>query len=65
MTAAERSAYTAQLRRPLRDDDVRQGRRPPRSMREFEIWHEALTAKDERTAAQIAVGREQAATNRN
>jgi hypothetical protein len=54
MTAAERSAYTAQLRRALRDDEVRQGRRPPRSMREVEIWHQALVAKDEQAAARIA-----------
>jgi hypothetical protein len=54
MTQAERSAYTAQLRRALRDDEVRRGRRPPKSMREFEIWHGALAAKDEETAARIA-----------
>jgi len=54
MTAAERAAYTAQLRRTLRDDQVRRGSRPPRSMREFEIWHEALAEEDEKTAARIA-----------
>jgi hypothetical protein len=54
MTPAERDAYTASLRRALRDGEVRRGRRPPKSMREVEIWHQALVAKDEQTAARIA-----------
>lgn len=54
MTAAERAEYTSRLRRTLRDDEVRRGARPPRSLREFEIWREALVAKDERAAARIA-----------
>jgi hypothetical protein len=54
MTPAERAAYTAQLRRALRDDEIRRARRPLKTAREFEIWHEALAAKDEQTAARIA-----------
>jgi hypothetical protein len=42
MTPDERAAYTAQLRRALRDDEIRRGTRPPRSMREVEIWCETL-----------------------
>ncbi|HEY3772158.1 MAG TPA: hypothetical protein VGL69_04125 [Solirubrobacteraceae bacterium] len=54
MTPAERAAYLAQVRRALRDDEVRRGARPPRSMREIEIWREAQATKDERAAARIA-----------
>jgi hypothetical protein len=46
MTAAERAAYTAQLRRAIRDDEVRRGRRPPRSMHEVEIWRATLPVGD-------------------
>lgn len=54
MTPAERNAYTASIRRTRRDDEVRRGRRPPRSMREVLAWHEALVAEDEQAAARIA-----------
>jgi hypothetical protein len=54
MTTAERTAYFRQLRRTLRDDEVRRGARPPRSMREFEIWREAQAERDQRVAARIA-----------
>ncbi|MGH3295761.1 MAG: hypothetical protein ACRDP7_28575 [Trebonia sp.] len=54
MTPAELRAYTTQLRRALRDDEVRRGRRRPKTMREFQIWHEAQAAKEERAAARIA-----------
>jgi hypothetical protein len=54
MTPEERLAYAKSLQRALRDDDIRRGRRPPRSMREVEIWHQALVAKDEQAAARIA-----------
>jgi hypothetical protein len=54
MTPAERTAHTAQLRRALRDDEVRRGARRPKTNREFEIWHEAQAAKDKRAAARIA-----------
>jgi hypothetical protein len=54
MTAAERAAYTASLRRALRDDEVRRGKRPPKTMRETEIRHQAQVAKDEQAAARIA-----------
>jgi hypothetical protein len=37
MTTAERAAYTASLRRALRDDEVRRGTRRPQTMRETEI----------------------------
>jgi hypothetical protein len=49
MTAAELTAHTAQLRRALRDDEVRRGRRPPRSMREVEIWRATLPGADDQT----------------
>lgn len=52
MTPTERDAYTTSLRRALRDDEVRRGRRPPRSMRETEIWRQALPVgrkRDDRT----------------
>lgn len=51
MTPAERAKYAAQLRRALRDDEVRRGRRAPKTMCEMEIWHEALAEEDERAAA--------------
>jgi hypothetical protein len=54
MTAAERNTYTARLGRALRDDEVRRGRRPPRSMREVEIWREGRTVHDEQAAARLA-----------
>jgi hypothetical protein len=54
MTPAERAVHVAQLRRALRDEEVRRGTRPPKTMREMEIWHEAQAAKEERTAARIA-----------
>jgi hypothetical protein len=60
MTAAERAAYTTALRRALRDDEVRRGRRPPRSMREVEIWRGGQAAPTEQGAARIArAGRRQ------
>jgi hypothetical protein len=54
MTDDEKRAYLARVQRGTRDGEVRRGRRPPRSMRETEIWHQALVAKDEQTAARIA-----------
>jgi len=45
MTAAERAAYMRQLRRAVHDDEARQGRRPPKTMRETEIWREGLVAR--------------------
>jgi hypothetical protein len=54
MTPDERSAYTARLRRTLRDEEIRLGTRRPRSIREFEIWHEVLAEKDVKTAARVA-----------
>ena len=37
MTPAERGAYVGQLRRAVRDYDVRRGARRPQTMREMEI----------------------------
>jgi hypothetical protein len=54
MTPAERAAYLAQVRRTLREDEIRRGARPPRSLREFEIWREAQAEKDERAATRTA-----------
>jgi hypothetical protein len=42
MTSSERAACAASLRRVLRDDEVRRGKRKPKTMREFEIWRESL-----------------------
>jgi hypothetical protein len=44
MTADERAAYLTAVRRALRDDEVRRGKRRPKTMREFEIWQEGLRA---------------------
>jgi hypothetical protein len=41
MTLAERAAYAAAVRRALRDVEVIQGSRKPRSMRDVETWREA------------------------
>jgi hypothetical protein len=55
MTPAERDAYTARLRRALRDDEIRRGSRPPKAMREMLIWreglHKTLLAGDEQGGA--------------
>ena len=48
MTAAERACTPPSLRRTLRDDEVRRGRRAPRSMREVEIWERAGRHKTSR-----------------
>ena len=40
MTSAKRGAYVRDLRRALRDDEVRSGSRRPQTMREFEIARE-------------------------
>ena len=50
MTDGEKHAYLTKARRALHDDEVLRGSRPPRSMREVEIWREAQAAKDERAA---------------
>lgn len=54
MTSKERAAYLTRLRRAVRDDQVRRGARRPKTMREAEIWHEALAERDERRARRIA-----------
>jgi hypothetical protein len=54
MTATERMAYVRQLRRALRDEEIRRRTRRPKSNREFEIWHQALVVKDEKAAARIS-----------
>lgn len=41
MTADERAAYVTALRQALRDDEVRRGKRKPRTMRETEIFLDA------------------------
>jgi single-strand DNA-binding protein len=51
---AEQTAYLRQLRRALRDDEIRRGKRRPRSMREMEIWRDGMAERDERAAAGIA-----------
>jgi hypothetical protein len=52
MTPTERAAYLAQVRRALRDDEVRRGARPPRSMREIEIWREGRAEREARQTRQ-------------
>jgi hypothetical protein len=42
MTLAERAAYAAAVRRALRDVEVLQGSRKPRSMHEVKAWRETL-----------------------
>ena len=48
MTGAERGAYFGQLRRALRDDEVRSGSRRPQTMREFGIAREGQLEREER-----------------
>jgi hypothetical protein len=48
MTDAERGAYLGQLRRALRDDEVRSGSRRPQAMREFGIAREGQLEREER-----------------
>lgn len=45
MTAEERAAAMRDVRRWLRDQDVRSGRVPPRTMRETEIWREGTSRR--------------------
>jgi hypothetical protein len=54
MTSEERDEHVRELRRALRDEQVRRGTRPPKTMRETQIWHEALVAKEEQAAKRIA-----------
>jgi hypothetical protein len=54
MTVAEREAYLRQLRRALRDDQVRRGIQPPRTMREMEIWREGEAEREKWRAEKIA-----------
>lgn len=62
MTASEKAAYLRQLRRVLRDDEVRRGIRTPRTMREIEIWREGEAEREKWLAEKIAkAGRRQAA----
>jgi hypothetical protein len=51
MTAAERAAYVTALRRALRDDEVRHGKRKPRTMRETEIFLQGLPGRMQGTRA--------------
>ena len=54
MIPEERAEHLRGLRRTLRDEQVRRGTRPPKTMREMEIWHEALAAREEQAAKRIA-----------
>jgi hypothetical protein len=54
MTPDELAAYMAKVRRVLRDDEVRRGARPPRTVREVEIWRQAQVEREERRAKRIA-----------
>jgi hypothetical protein len=54
MTPEELAEHLREVRRALRDDQVRRGTKPPRTMRKTQIWHEELIAKEERAAARIA-----------
>jgi len=54
MTSAERAAYLRQLRRALRDDQVRRGTRPPSTMREMEIWREGEAQREQWREERIA-----------
>jgi hypothetical protein len=54
MTGAERAAYLRQLRRALRDDQVRRGTQTPRTMREMEIWREGDAEREKWRAEKIA-----------
>ncbi len=46
MTDAERVAYLTAVRRALRDDEVRRGKRKPKTMRETEIFLQALGERE-------------------
>jgi hypothetical protein len=48
MTDIERGAYLRQLRRALRDHEVRSGSRRPQTMREFEIAREGRLEREDR-----------------
>jgi len=56
MTSAERAASLGRLRCAQRDDEVRRGRRRPKTMREVEIWHEALAARPRGSPVQSRIG---------
>ena len=53
MTPTERAAYARQIQRAMRDDEVRRGVRPPKTMREMEIWHEAQAEREQRRTRRI------------
>jgi hypothetical protein len=42
MTSEEKQQYARDVRRWLRDGEIRRGRKRPRSMRETEIWLEGV-----------------------
>jgi hypothetical protein len=54
MTSAERATYLRQLRRALRDDQVRRGVQQPGTMREMEIWREGEADREKWRAEKIA-----------
>jgi hypothetical protein len=54
MTPAELAAYRRLFLRAIRDDEVRRGARPPRTMREVDIWREGQAEREARLARRIA-----------
>lgn len=50
MTPAELNTWRRQFFRAMRDDEVRRGARPPRTMRETEIWRAGRAEREERLA---------------